>query len=286
MCAEAFDRVAREGLNGGYRKSFQEKCIERFSAIRRLTLRMSMSMKPEHDPQLQTRSSLLNRLKAGDDSQSWQEFYGIYGGLIRFFAGKAGLTADEAEEVVQETAIGVARGLPEFTYNPKVCRFKTWLLNLTRWRIQDQLRKRALQEKLVGGSPSGGETPTFPGDDTQRTATVERIPDPSLPEFGADWDSAWEKNLLARGLERVRGRIDERQFQIFDLLVMKNWPPEDVARTLGISLARVYVTKHRVSSAVTKETRRLEKELENEARGSSPRSSTNRPVSSLKAKRG
>ena len=46
--------------------------------------------------------------------------------------------ADEAEEVVQETAIGVARRLPEFAYDPKVCRFKTWLLNLVRWRIQDQ----------------------------------------------------------------------------------------------------------------------------------------------------
>jgi RNA polymerase sigma-70 factor (ECF subfamily) len=227
---------------------------------------MATPMKPEHDPQLQTRSSLLQRLKTGDDPQSWQEFYDTYGGLIRFFAAKAGLTADEAEEVVQETAIGVARGLPEFTYDPKVCRFKTWLLNLTRWRIKDQLRKRVSQEKLTGAPPSGGERPTPPGDDTQHTATVDRIPDPSVPEFGTEWDTAWEKNLLAQALARVRSRIDERQFQIFDLLVMKNWTPEDVARTLGISVARVYVTKHRVSSAVTKETRLLEKKLEQEAR--------------------
>ena len=224
-------------------------------------------MKPEHDPQLQTRSSLLQRLKTGDDPQSWQEFYGTYGGLIRFFAGKAGLTADEAEEVVQETAIGVARRLPEFTYDPKVCRFKTWLLNLTRWRIQDQLRKRAHQDKLIGGRHSAEtERSPFPADDTQHTATIERIQDPSVPEFGAEWDTAWEKNLLGQALARVRSRIDERQFQIFDLLVMKNWTPEDVARTLGISVARVYVTKHRVSSAVTKETRLLEKKLEREAR--------------------
>jgi len=69
----------------------------------------------------------LRRLQSGDDPQSWQEFYRIYGGLIRFFAAKAGLTADKAKEVVQETAIGVARRMPDFTYDPKVCRFKTWL---------------------------------------------------------------------------------------------------------------------------------------------------------------
>jgi RNA polymerase sigma-70 factor (ECF subfamily) len=217
---------------------------------------MAASMKPEHDPELQTRSSLLRRLKAGDDSQSWQEFYDTYGGLIRFFAEKAGLTADEAEEVVQETAIGVARRLPEFTYDPKVCRFKTWLLNLACWRIQDQLRKRRANEKLVG------EAPARCSDDTATTATADRIPDPSVPEFGAEWDAAWERSLFVRALEIVRGRIDERQFQIFDLYVTKNWPPDDVARTLGISVARVYLTKHRISAAVTKETRRLEKQLE------------------------
>jgi RNA polymerase sigma-70 factor (ECF subfamily) len=220
-------------------------------------------MKPEHDPELQTRSSMLQRLKTGDDPQSWQEFYRIYGGLIRFFAEKSGLSADEAEEVVQETAIGVARRLPEFVYDPKVCRFKTWLLNLTRWRIQDQIRRRKNTEKFLGRAlPEDVPRPVPLSDGTAHTATVERIPDPSVPEFGAEWDAAYESNLYARALEAVRGRVDERQFQIFDLYVTKNWPPEEVARTLGISVARVYLTKHRISAALTKETRRLEKELE------------------------
>src|SRR5215470_6786327 len=113
---------------------------------------MQQTMSAEHGSSLETRPSLLQRRKAGDDTQSWQELYRLYGGLIRFFAAKAGLTADEAEEVVQETAIGVARRLPEFTYDPKVCRFKTWLLNLARWRIQDQIRKRRSHEQLLGGT--------------------------------------------------------------------------------------------------------------------------------------
>ena len=50
---------------------------------------------------------------------------------MRDFAIQAGLMDTEADEVVQETAITVARHLPEFHYDPKVCRFKTWLLNLS-----------------------------------------------------------------------------------------------------------------------------------------------------------
>src|SRR5687767_3007763 len=115
---------------------------------------MTESMKAPHGTSLETRPSLLQRLQSGDDPQSWQEFYKTYGGLIRFFAEKAGLTADEAEEVVQETAIGVSRRLPEFVYDPKVCRFKTWLLNLVRWRIQDQIRKRR-QSGGIDAVPGG-----------------------------------------------------------------------------------------------------------------------------------
>jgi RNA polymerase sigma factor (sigma-70 family) len=221
---------------------------------------MTATMNPPHGSSLETRPSLLSRLKADDDRQSWQDFYETYGGLIRFFAENAGLKADEAEEVVQETAIGVARRLPDFVYDPKVCRFKTWLLNLVRWRIQDQIRKRARISGVGGSTPAmAGETRALSSDDTASTAAIDRIVDPNAPEFGAEWDAAWEKNLLKQALERVRARIDERKFQIFDFCVIKGWPPKDVAQTLGITVARVYLTKHRVSAFLKTELRRLEK---------------------------
>src|SRR6266498_2553495 len=148
---------------------------------------MATTMTLPHGSSLETRPSLLHRLQSGDDPQSWQEFYRVYGGLIRFFAAKAGLTADEAEEVVQETAIGVARRLREFVYDPKVCRFKTWLLNLTRWRIQNQLRKRGQPGAIAGGSSTAGcGAPAARGRDGTGTGTIDRIADPAAPEFGAE----------------------------------------------------------------------------------------------------
>lgn len=44
--------------------------------------------------------------------------------------------------MVQETAIAVARYLPDYRYEREACRFKTWLLNQASWRIRDQLKKR------------------------------------------------------------------------------------------------------------------------------------------------
>jgi|ERR1022692_341298 RNA polymerase sigma-70 factor (ECF subfamily) len=225
---------------------------------------MMTAMASDEPSSIQTRPSLLNRLKSGDDAESWQEFYRIYGKLVRDFAIHAGLTDTEADEVVQETAIAMARHLPEYRYDPKVCRFKTWLLNQTSWRINDQLRKRTKGVQLSGLSESGA-TPDLRSD-TARTATINRVPDPSAADLDAVFETHWRKSLFGAALERVKTKFSLKQFQMFDLVVLKEWPAAEVARSLGVTIANVYVTRHRISAAIKKETRALEKQLEQEAK--------------------
>lgn len=206
-------------------------------------------------PSIPTRASLLERLRSGDSIEGWQDFYQTYGGLLRRFALKAGLSSEEAEEVVQETAIGVARKLPGFRYDPTVCSFKTWMLRLAHWRIVDALRRRRSL-----GPGSGTIVPGPTGDDTGGTARIDRIPDPRVPDFGAQWDAAWEGNLRQAALDGVRQSIDPGQFQIFDLYVLKQCPAREVAQRLGVGTARVYLAKQRVGARLRREMRRLERE--------------------------
>jgi len=179
---------------------------------------------------------------------------------VRDFAIQAGLTSTEADEVVQETAIAMARHLPEYRYDPKVCRFKTWLLNQTSWRIKDQLKKRRRDEGLAGGPPE------LPSDDAARTATINRVPDPGAANLDALFEKEWRKNLFIAALGRVKEKFSLKQFQIFDLVVLKEWPAAEVAKSLGVSLANVYVIRHRISTAIKKETKHLESQLEQAAR--------------------
>ena len=209
---------------------------------------------------IQTRLSLLNRLKAGDDAESWQEFYRIYGKLARDFAIQAGLTDTEADEVMQETAIAMGRHLPEYRYDPKVCRFKTWLLNQASWRIKDQIKKRAKGGQSDCQSGPGG-TPDL-GSETGRTPTINRVPDPNAANLDALFEVEWRKNLLDTALERLKGKFSLKQVQMFDLNVVKEWPAGEVAKSLGVSVANVYVTKHRISAALKREIKQLEGQLE------------------------
>src|SRR5262245_26498265 len=89
-----------------------------------------------------TRASLLERLKNWEDKESWREFFAIYWRLIYSTATKAGLSDAEAQDVVQETIITVAKKMPGFKYDPAIGSFKSWLLHTTRWKITDQFRKR------------------------------------------------------------------------------------------------------------------------------------------------
>lgn len=202
-----------------------------------------------------TRDSLLSRLKDWRDDASWREFYNTYWKLVHGVAIKSGLTPQEAEEVVQETLITVARRIPEFRYDPAVCSFKTWLLNLTRWRIVDQIRKRR-----VHTAPSKS-----PRHDTRRTATIEQAPDPATQNLDAVWDAEWEQQLLDAAIQRVKQKVNPEHYQIFHLSVFKEWPVQKIVRELDTSAAQVYLARHRVGALLKKEVRAIEKRMNAQA---------------------
>jgi RNA polymerase sigma factor (sigma-70 family) len=205
-----------------------------------------------------TRPSLLRGIQGGNEDR-WQQFYRVYAPVIRGFAIKAGLTETEADEVVQETCIGVARNVGEFRYNPRKCRFKTWLLNLASWRVKSQFTKRQRWDERVHGRAAPARSSASSAQEETRTATIERVPDLGADHLDAIWDQEWRGSLLKAAIDRVRSQFSATQFQIFDLNVVKEWSAADVAKSLGVSLATVYLAKHRVSAAVKKEIRRVER---------------------------
>ena len=88
---------------------------------------------------------------------------------------------------------------------------------------------------------------------------IDRVPDPGGPDLEAAWDAEWRRSLLEAALGRIRRQVDPRQFQIFDCYVTKGWPALRVARELGVSLAQVYVGKHRVGALLQKIVASLER---------------------------
>jgi len=203
------------------------------------------------DELIPTRATLIHRLKDWQDQTSWQDFFDTYWQLIYDVAVKGGLTKPEAEDVVQLTMISVAKHMPGFKYDPATGSFKTWLLNMTRWRITDQLRKRqplASHPEEILEILDGKQSSHEPGYNT-------------LPELEKLWDEEWEKNLLHAAIAKARRRVDPKQYQIFDCYVNKEWTPERIAKAFGISTNQVYLAKHRMTALIKEEAERIQKEI-------------------------
>ena len=59
----------------------------------------------------------------------------------------------------------------------------------------------------------------------------------------------------------MKGKVSPKQFQIFDCYVVQDWSADKVRKELGVSIAQVYLAKHRVGSILKKEIQKLEKQL-------------------------
>ncbi|HEX3376988.1 MAG TPA: sigma-70 family RNA polymerase sigma factor [Candidatus Acidoferrales bacterium] len=195
-----------------------------------------------------TRRSLVERLADWGDQLRWQEFFDTYWRLIHSAARKSGLTDAEAQEVVQETVITGAKNIDKLKYDPAIGSFKGWLLQITRWRIADQFRKR-----------EPGNTKRPRSADDRLTATIERVPDSRIVDLDAVWESSWKENLFEAAVARVKKKIEPKQFQIFDCYVRKEWAAQKVAERLGVSIGQVYLARHRVGALLKKEIKALEK---------------------------
>ncbi len=202
----------------------------------------------KHENMFPTRRSLLSRLRRWDDEESWNEFFRAYWKLIYGVAIKAGLADSEAQDVVQDTIIAVARQLPRFKYDPALGSFKDWLFLITRRRIADHLRREYRRVRTVD---AGAEA-------TSQTSLLERLPDSTTPKLEELWDQEWKGHLLARALQRVKRQIDPKHFQIFDAYVLKGWPVADVTKSFAVSSGQVYLIKHRVSALLEKELKQAE----------------------------
>jgi RNA polymerase sigma factor (sigma-70 family) len=199
-----------------------------------------------------TRSSLVRRLRDWQDRGSWQEFFDTYWKLIYSVALKSGLTDQEARDVVQETVVAVAKQLREGGYDRTKSSFKNWLCLITRRRIIDHLRGRT--------DPNLRHTPA-PAD-TRRTDTIARIPEPGGLKLDEVWEEEWRKNLLEAALERVKQQVSPKQYQVFDLSVLRGLPSAEVTALLKVNVAQIYLARHRVGALVKKEVKRLEAQAE------------------------
>jgi RNA polymerase sigma-70 factor (ECF subfamily) len=143
--------------------------------------------------------------------------------------------------------LAVAKKIGEFKSDPAAGSFKSWLMLITRRRIADQFRKRP---------PAAAHSAPAP-DETARTSTVDRMPDPASLDLDRVWEEQWQQNLLDVAMANVKRQVSAKQFLLFYQQAVKEWPAGKVAEKYHVNLAQAYMAKYRVARLVRKEVQKL-----------------------------
>ncbi len=191
------------------------------------------------DASLQTRHSLLNRLAECDDQAGWREFFERYWRLIYGFARKAGLGDADAQDIVQEVMLSVAKSVGDYR-KQQGGSFKGWLLTIVRRRMADHWRAKLPKQQLTVALPEN--ISSLASDDD----ALDRI-----------WQEEWQSRLFEAAAQLVQQRVGARNFLIFDMLVRQEIPLKDVCRSLGVGAPQAYLAKHRVSRLMKQEVAKL-----------------------------
>jgi RNA polymerase sigma-70 factor, ECF subfamily len=153
-----------------------------------------------------------------------------------------------AEEVVQDTWIGVLRSLPRFEGRSSL---RTWIFRI----LANQARTRARREARSVPFSS------LAGADDAPTVDPDRFLSAGHPAFPGHWASpprSWgavpEEELLARETrERVLAAIDDlpaSQRTVISLRDVEGWSSEEVCELLEISEGNQRVLLHRARAKV------------------------------------
>jgi RNA polymerase sigma-70 factor (ECF subfamily) len=190
---------------------------------------------------LDTRPSLLLRLRDARDADAWETFVDTYGPLVYGYCRRKALQEADAADVTQEVLGEVARCIPAFRYDPERGRFRAWLGTLTRRRLARFLDSR--QRRGPGSASAHGLT------------------DVAGPEDDPEWTTAFHQAVLQAALQRVRSHFEPTTWSAFERTWLEDRPPAEVAAELGIPLETVYVAKSRVLKALREKILELSEDL-------------------------
>jgi RNA polymerase sigma-70 factor (ECF subfamily) len=190
---------------------------------------------------------LLDALRAGDEGAFAALVREYHGSLVRV-ARTYVSTLAAAEEVAQETWVGVLNGLDRFEGRSSL---RTWifriLTNIAKTRAQRDRRSLPFSSLAGDGEDEPAvEAERFRSGDDRWAGHWKSYPD--------RWDDLPEQRLLAdETLGRVQDAIDRLppvQQQVITLRDVEGWSSEDVCSALEISETNQRVILHRARSKV------------------------------------
>jgi RNA polymerase sigma factor (sigma-70 family) len=196
-----------------------------------------------HPSIMQTRASLLLRIRDPKDVLAWTEFVRLYAPLLHAYGMKHGLQDADAADLAQDTLRNVLRAVPEFIYDPARGSFRGWLYTIAR----NEIRKAAA--RLVGQAVTGN---------SDVREMLDAVPDPATDRD--EWDREYRLNLFHWAARRVQPEFRDTTWQAFWRTAVGGEDIATVASELKMTPGGVYIARSRVTTRIRQEIRSVEED--------------------------
>jgi RNA polymerase sigma-70 factor, ECF subfamily len=192
-------------------------------------------------------TALLQALRRGDEA-AFAELVDAYSPALLRLARTYVRTADVAEEVVQETWVGVIRGIDRFEGR---CSVKSWLFTILRNTAISRGERERHSMPMSSLSHDDEDGPVL---DPDRFLPADHS---RYPGHWAIGPTAWplpEEGLMAAEtreimVEAIR-TLPPTQRAVIALRDVEGWPPEEVCEALDVSEGNQRVLLHRARTKV------------------------------------
>lgn len=183
---------------------------------------------------LETRASLILRLPDAADVAAWDEFVGIYGPVVYRVALGRGFQAADAQDLVQEVMLSVARSVEQWLDRSDRGKFRPWLLRIARNQAFDQINARA--------------TRTLGTDGSEAEKVIANLS--AHNELSSELDLDYERTVFRWAAEQVRTSVADHTWQAFWLTRVEGLSVEESAHKLGLRPGNIYFARSRVMARI------------------------------------
>jgi RNA polymerase sigma-70 factor (ECF subfamily) len=189
----------------------------------------------------------LERLRAGDE-RAFESLVEEYHGMMVAVARTYVKTEEVAEEIVQETWLGVLNGLDRFEARSSL---KTWILRIL---VNTAMTRGGREARSVPFSSLATDEEREPAVEPERFRPPGEAFAGHWNRYPADWSSLPEEELLGQEtLEVVKGAIEElpdSQRRVITMRDIAGFSAAEVCAELEVSAGNQRILLHRARSRV------------------------------------
>ena len=192
---------------------------------------------------LNTRKTLLERVKKLRDDNSWEDFVLYYKGYIFAVIQGMGMSNQDAEDLSQRVLLKLWKNLPDYEYRPGSCKFRTWLCTVIRSEVYSWLRSQQSQDRRIEKYKNNLDDDSF-----------------SVPEIEKIAENEWKDHIGKMAWENIKDSFSQNVIEAF-LMFTDGKTTREIAEHLGVEENTVNVYKKRVRDKLCKEINLLDSEL-------------------------